>query len=153
MNSTLTQTVATRQGAAPPPPAPPPPNAAAAPDPTIMGRSRLAEIQNWPQFAVACACDPETMAVRAEVCVRQLERFILARFGVRLELWLRDVKCRLGAAALLEGYNTAAAAEKAQYASSSGLCHAFKKVFGMCPQRYVLQQRIEKRRPKTIMSL
>jgi AraC-like DNA-binding protein len=133
----------------------PPPGAASAlagRDPPAMSRSRLAAIQNWPQLADSCGCDPETMAVQAEVCLRQLERFILARFGVSLKLWLRDVKCLAGAAALLEGYSTDTAAKTAHYGSASGFCRAFKKVFGMTPQLYVLHHRIVKCRPGTIMS-
>jgi AraC-like DNA-binding protein len=126
--------------------------ATAGPDPPVMSRSRLTAIQSWPQFADSCDCDPETVAVRAEVCKRQLERFILARFGVCLKLWLRDVKCRIGAAALLEGYGTDIAAKMAHYGSASGFCRAFKEVFGMAPQLYVLKHRNEERRLGTIMS-
>jgi methylphosphotriester-DNA--protein-cysteine methyltransferase len=63
-------------------------------------------------MAAACGVDP-----------RQLQRFFGEHFGMTPTEWRRDLRARIGAGLLAQGWSTKAVAEDLHYPSSSQFCH------------------------------
>ena len=98
--------------------------------------SRLDRIRDWEALAKDSGYDVVAMAGLCSISMRQLERFFRAHFGMRPRCWMLELQCR-GARELIEkGYSSKAAAEEMNFASTSQMCHAFKKLYGCPPQTF-----------------
>ena len=103
-------------------------------DPTP--RSRLQRIQDWETLAKDAGYDPATMSALCPICLRQLERFFMSRFGKSPRSWMLELRCRRARDLIEQGYSNKAVAIELNFANESHLCHAFKKVYGCPPQSF-----------------
>jgi AraC-like DNA-binding protein len=97
--------------------------------------SRLAVLTDleWENIARKNDFDLEAMAAACGVDLRQLQRFFGEHFGVTPAEWRRELRARIGASLLLQGWSTKAVAAELHYTSSSQLCHEFRSVHGVAP--------------------
>ena len=99
---------------------------------------RLSNVADWVGLARDTGYDPGGMAARCRVHLRTLERFFRRNFRKTPTEWMLELRCRLAAERILEGYSTKAAAQEFGFSDPPHFCREFKKRFGVTPQNYVL---------------
>ena len=90
--------------------------------------------EEWEQLARRAEFSLAKMAALAGISHRQLQRIFKKQLRCSPTQWLRELRCRLAARLICQGYSTKAAAAQMKYANASHFCREFKKVFGVSPQ-------------------
>jgi AraC-like DNA-binding protein len=103
-----------------------------------MTPQRLLRISDWEKLAREAAFQPAVMAARCPISLRQMQRFFAARFDKTPTEWVRELRCRLARQLIAEGWSNRAVAIELRFANESHVCHDFKRVFGVSPQRLAM---------------
>jgi AraC-like DNA-binding protein len=101
---------------------------------------------DWEKLAVAAEFQPEPLASLCGVKLRLLERFFRWQFGKAPHAWMRELRCRRVVALIAEGWDLKNAGPALGFATSSHVCHEFKKAFGVSPKRFARGVRGEGRK-------
>lgn len=96
---------------------------------------RLTRIQDWEKLAAEAKFHPAVMAAMCPVSLRQLERFFSEQFRQSPGKWSRELKCRLARELVAKGWSNKAIVSELGFGNESHLCHEFKRVYGVSPQR------------------
>ena len=99
-------------------------------------RRRLEAVEHWEALAREVDFEPEAMASRSRVSLRQLERIFAVQFQKTPKKWIVELKCRLAQELIAQGYSTKAAAAQLNFANESHFCHEVKKTCGVPPQAF-----------------
>jgi AraC family transcriptional regulator, arabinose operon regulatory protein len=98
--------------------------------------SRLDRIDNWAGLAKECNFRLKDLAKRCKVSERQLERYLLVRFGVRPKRWLDELRAEMALTLISEGEIMKVVADKLGFKQSSHFSRFFKQAFGTPPSEY-----------------
>jgi len=98
--------------------------------------SRLDWIDNWAGLAKESNFRLKDLARRCKVSERQLERYLLVRFGVRPKRWLDELRAEMAVALISEGEIMKVVADKLGFKQSSHFSRFFKQAFGTPPSEY-----------------
>ena len=97
---------------------------------------RLVRIQDWEALAKEAKFRPEAMAALCPTSLRTLERFFADNFNKTPGEWARHARCRMARQLISEGWCNKAVVEALHFGNQSHLCHEFKRVYGVSPQRF-----------------
>jgi len=79
---------------------------------------------------------PESMAAKCPICLRQLERFFVQHFKKCPRDWLKELQLRSARRLISEGWSNQAVVEELGFANAAHFCHKFKQFYGASPQTF-----------------
>jgi AraC-like DNA-binding protein len=95
-------------------------------------------VESWESLAKDARFRPAELAVLARRSLRQLERFFQNQYRETPRVWLRKFQCQLAAEMLAEGCSNKEIVADLYFADQTQFCHAFKKIYHVTPNSYLL---------------
>jgi len=103
---------------------------------SMVMKTRLSRIEDWEKLAKEARFQPSNMAALCPLSLRQLERFFALQFKTTPARWARQLRCRIAAQLILQGWSNKCVAAELHFGNESHLCHEFRRFYGKSPQQF-----------------
>jgi len=97
--------------------------------------ARLFRQPDWERVAMDAEFRPKQMAAMCRISLRQLERLFARAFRQTPKAWVRDLRCRLAMALIVQGRSNKEVVAELHFGSASHFCHDFRKIHPEPPQK------------------
>ena len=93
----------------------------------------------WKSLAVQASYQPGRLAEKADISLRQLERYFAKDFTATPKAWLREQRMQSACKLLSDAHSVKDAAYTLSFKHPSHFCREFKLRYGMTPSQFVRQ--------------